>query len=179
MINLFANGDICVTLSYDPDHAGQLVSTPQEAGVFNWPNTTQSWLPSTGTIGNVNYVAIAYNAKSLLGSLVVANFVGGMAAQYSRRSITPPGIGTIQAYNPSCDAVVAGGWSVPLNALPTYAQTPTAAQLAKAFLPEINGNYASQMSTDWVYCIQQNMTAATGASGTFGNGSGVLCNKSR
>lgn len=171
--NLFANGSICITLSYDPDHAGQMIATPQDPGILNFPNSTKSWLPSTGTIGNVNFVAIAYNTPSLFGALVVTNYIGSMAAVYSRRSIEPPGIGTIQAYDPNCEAVTSGGWSVPLEALPSYPQTPPVVALRAAFMPEVDGRYADQLNVDWGYCVLQSGKTASGTE--FGNGSGVSC----
>lgn len=168
--NLFAVGDICINLSYDPDHVGQLIHTTQEPGVLNWPNTTRAYIPSSGTIGNVNFVAISYNAASLFGALVVANFIGSMGAQYSRRSIDPPGIGTVQAFNPTCQAMIQGGWSVPFATVPSFPETPTPAQLAAGFLPEVDARYATQMQIDWVYCVQQNLTTASGP-----GGSGIPC----
>jgi hypothetical protein len=169
-------------------HAQFADSPSQTPGQLPWPNTTLSFLPTTGTIGNTNYVAISYNSASLFGSLVVANFIGSMGAQYSRRSTLPPGIGTIQSYNPSCAAVVQGLWSVPFAQLSTFSTTPSPAALgacflyaefppcshcppkAAAFVPEIDPNYANQMQIDWTYCVLQNLSNATGP-----GGSGVAC----
>ena len=73
--NLFANASICINLSYDPEHTGEMIHDPQPAGTLNWPSSIQNYLPQSGTIGNVNYVAISYNAQALLGALVVANYI--------------------------------------------------------------------------------------------------------
>jgi putative spermidine/putrescine transport system substrate-binding protein len=54
---LFANGDIWLTLSYEPIKAGRLVA----AGY--WPSTTQAYVLKSGVISNTNFVAIGANAK--------------------------------------------------------------------------------------------------------------------
>jgi len=169
--NLFANASICINLSYDPEHTGEMIHDPQPAGTLNWPSSIQNYLPQSGTIGNVNYVAISYNAQALLGALVVANYIGSMAAQYQRRQITPPGIGVPQAYNPTCDAIVNGGWSVPFADSADFPETPTQAALSAAFMPEIDSNYAVQMQIDWWFCVYENLATAPVAAG----GSGASC----
>jgi len=169
--NLFATGAICITLSYDPEHVGEMVHVPQPSGTLNWPVGVKAYVPTSGTIGNVNYVAISYNAKSLLGALVVADFIGSMGAQYKRREIKPPGIGAIQAFSPTCDAIVKGGWDVPFNDIADFDETPSHSALSAGFMPEIDSNYAIQMQTDWWLCVAQNLTTAAVAAG----GSGAAC----
>jgi len=172
--NLFAVGQICLALSYDPEHAGEYIHVPQPAGILPFPNNTRNYLPTTGTIGNVNYVAISYNAKSLFGALVTSNFIGSMGAQFVRRQIAPPGIGALQSYNPTCDAIVNGGWGAAFAVSPDYPETPSAAALSAAFVPEIDSNYANQMQIDWILCVLNNQTTATGNT-TYGLGSGAAC----
>ena len=48
------------------------------AGV--WPASTEVYVSSFGSVGNVNSVAIGFNSKSALGSLVVDNFIASVAA---------------------------------------------------------------------------------------------------
>ena len=161
---LFGADQICLTLAYDPNHPGAQVA----AGA--WHQSTIVYVPSSGSIGNTNFVAIGFNSKSTLGALVVSNYIASMAAMYKRREIEPPGIGALQAYNPTCDAIVNGGWSVPFFDTTSYPQTPSAQELYNGFLPEINSQYDNQQQNDWFYCVQLMWPKASGP-----GGSGASC----
>lgn len=91
--NLFASGDICITHSYDPNHAGQMIHLDQDPRISNWPNSTRAWIPKSGTIGNVNFLAIAGSAPQAkkAAAMVVADIAGSWGAMYSRRSNKVPG----------------------------------------------------------------------------------------
>jgi len=60
--DLFASESIYFTLSYDPSHAGLMVRNKI------WPNTTMSYVLKSGTISNVNFVAIEKNAANSLAA---------------------------------------------------------------------------------------------------------------
>ena len=60
--DLFASESIYFTLSYDPSHAGMMV----QKGI--WPSTTMSYVLQSGTISNVNFVAIEKNAANSLAA---------------------------------------------------------------------------------------------------------------
>jgi putative spermidine/putrescine transport system substrate-binding protein len=87
---LFASGDIWLTLNYDQSHAGKQV----EARI--WPISTQSYIPSSGTLSNTNFVAVGKYANNVLGGVAVANVIGSIAAQFSRAQ--PEVWGALQAY---------------------------------------------------------------------------------
>ena len=60
--DLFAKGEIWLTLSYDPSHAGILVAQGY------WPTTTQGYVLQSGVISNTNFIAIGWNAKVILNT---------------------------------------------------------------------------------------------------------------
>lgn len=166
---LFGSGDICLTLAYDPNHPGEMVAAS------SWPAQTGVLLPSSGTIGNVNFVAIGYNAKATLGAMVVGDYIASMSAQYKRLELSAMGgIGAMQAYSPTAAAVVEGGWSVPFADAPSYPQTPSRAALAAAFLPEINSDYDTVMQADWVPCVLYSLPFAVNVGNVTGT-SGAPC----
>eukprot|EP01038_Epipyxis_sp_PR26KG_P006568 gene6568-9026_t len=142
---LFANEEIWLTLSYDPAHAGSLVSEGF------WPNSTMSYVPTTGTISNTNFVAIGKYAKNKLAAIVVANFIASIGAQFNRRQ--PEQWGAIQCYDVYSDPLTKGGWQIAFDYLKTYKQTPSAASLRAGALPEMVAEYTTHMQSDWVTCV--------------------------
>jgi len=169
--NLFATGDICINLSYNPSQVGLMIHTAQPNGTLNWPEGVKAYVPTSGTIGNVNFIAISYNCKALLGSLVTANFIASMGAQYKRREVYPPGIGVLQPFSLKAAAIVDGGWDYVFDDLPDFSETPSHHDLNSRFLPEIDSHYTVQMQIDWWWCIAKNMTTAPVVYG----GSGCAC----
>jgi putative spermidine/putrescine transport system substrate-binding protein len=61
---MFKNGEVLITLSYDPQSASANV----DDGF--WNSTVQAYVLSTGTIANTNFVAIASNAENKLAAIV-------------------------------------------------------------------------------------------------------------
>lgn len=52
-----------------------------------WNNYTKAFVMDSGTIMNTNFIAIAKNAKNLLSSIVVTNYISSISAQFSRREV--------------------------------------------------------------------------------------------
>jgi putative spermidine/putrescine transport system substrate-binding protein len=142
---LFASEDIWLTLSYEPSHAGDLVSSGY------WPNTTMSYVPSSGTISNTNFVAIASNAENALSAVVVADYIAEIWSTFSRRQ--SDNWGSLQAYDPTCDAMTTGGWQIAFDSLTLSPQTPSQAVLSAGAMPEMVSEYVTTMQSDWVKCV--------------------------
>ena len=142
---LFADGDIWLTLSYEPAHAGENVASNY------WPNTTMSYVPSSGTISNTNFVAIAGNAKNRLAAVVVADYIGEIWSQFNRRQASQ--WGALQCYNPSAQSLTTGGWQIAFDYLVTTPQTPSTTSLRAGAMPEMVSQYVNTMQTDWVNCV--------------------------
>jgi putative spermidine/putrescine transport system substrate-binding protein len=62
--SLFGNGDIWLTLNYDPLHA------VTEIAAGTWPISSQGYVLSGGTLANTNYITIPKNAKHKLAAVV-------------------------------------------------------------------------------------------------------------
>jgi len=72
---LYADGEVLMALSF---HIGE-ASAQIASGLF--PESTRSWVPSAGSIGNTHFVAIPANSGNAAGAMVVANFLLSPEAQ--------------------------------------------------------------------------------------------------
>ncbi len=153
---LFADEEIWLTLSYEPSHAGEMVAQAV------WPNTTMSYVPSSGTISNTNFVAIAGNAKNRLAAVVVADYIGEIWSQFNRRQSSQ--WGALQCYNPTAAALTTGGWQIAFDYLVTTPQTPSTLSLRAGAMPEMVSQYVNTMQADWVSCVLNYAAPYTGTS---------------
>ena len=76
--NMYADGEVLMGMSYAPFLAAGKI----RSGEF--PATTEPFLFDRGTIGNVHYLAIPFNAPNLEGALVVINHLLSVEAQASK-----------------------------------------------------------------------------------------------
>ena len=67
--SMFADGELVMSMSYSPFS----VSTGIDQGIYT--ETTQTFVFENGTIGNTNYIAIAYNSPNKAGAMVVINAI--------------------------------------------------------------------------------------------------------
>ncbi len=88
---LLDDGEVDITISFYPSEASSLVAQ----GLL--PETARVFVLDGGTIGNVHFVAIPYNARSKEGALVVANFLMSPEAQARKQDIAYWGDETVLA----------------------------------------------------------------------------------
>lgn len=77
-----ADGELKLSLTFNPNEGANLVAKEQ------LPPSAYSFGFSKGTIGNVHFVAIPFNAKAKEGSQVFANFLLSPEAQVRKADIT-------------------------------------------------------------------------------------------
>ncbi len=72
---MMGDGEISLALSFSPSEAN--------AGIVagELPPTVRSYVPSGGSIGNVSFLAIPFNAQAKAGAMVLANFLLSAQAQ--------------------------------------------------------------------------------------------------
>lgn len=75
MNNMLADGELRLSLTFNPNEAASLVRQQL------LPQSTYSFGFRTGTIGNVHYLAIPFNAHAKAAAQVVVNFLLSPAAQ--------------------------------------------------------------------------------------------------
>lgn len=123
-----------------------------------WPATTKAFVPASGTLTSSDFVAIGYNSPNILASLVVANEIADVAMQFSRRQ--PEGLAQLQPINPTCEAMVNGGWSVAFDYLKDPPQTPPRSVLKAGAIANIEQGYTEPLEQDWVRCVLNQSTAS-------------------
>ena len=156
---LFLNGQIAMTMSYNPGVAGANIA----AGIWSGEHV-DSYVPNSGSIANNNFWTIPKNANNKLPAIVVANYVASMGAQFNRRGNSNR---WIQAYDPTCDAVtdeLAGGWGSAFEYLEDnvfYNTTPSKTYLTAPYsLNEVSSQYKTALNADWTKCFVDRETGS-------------------
>jgi len=75
MRRMMGDGEISLALSLSPAEASAGIA----AGEL--PDTVRSYVPSSGSIGNVSFLAVPFNAPAKAGAMVFANFLLSVEAQ--------------------------------------------------------------------------------------------------
>lgn len=78
MNNLYADGEISVTMSYNPNEAANKIATGE------FMESTKSFIFDKGSIGNTHFLAIAKNAPNKAGAMVVINALMSPELQASK-----------------------------------------------------------------------------------------------
>ena len=140
MADLLANGEIDFAMEYDANRASNYITQGR------YPDTIRTFVFDTGTVANVSYVAIPYNANNPAGALVLANFL--LNPEYQVDITEPAPWGWMMAVDPT---------RLPAEQQERAARmergmaTLPPAVLAAAALPEV--------SVDWVKAIDEGWTA--------------------
>ena len=82
---LMGDGEIDIGLSFNSNEAVNAILT------YQWPPTVRIHVHEPGTIGNVHFLAIPFNAAHKAGAMVLANFLMSPRAQLQKQD--PRGAG--------------------------------------------------------------------------------------
>jgi hypothetical protein len=69
MDTLFGDGEICLTFSYKSKHTSVQINSGA------WSNNTIGYVLDSGTLANVNFIAVGNNGANRLGGVVAANYM--------------------------------------------------------------------------------------------------------
>lgn len=131
------DGEIDVAMSFDP------ASTAAGIADGSLPETARVWVPKAGSIGNISFVAIPFNAAHAAGAEVVANFLLEPATQAHMQDISVLG---------SFSVLDAGKLDEPgraaFAALPTAPALPNLADLGPTLL-EPHASWMERMTAEW------------------------------
>ncbi len=134
---LLNDGEIDIAMSFDPASAAANIAKgllPESARVF---------VPVGGTIGNISFVAIPYNAANAEGAQVVANFLLDPAVQARMQNIEV--MGSFSVLDPDLlDAEARAAF----DALPSAPALPTLAELGST-LPEPHPSWMTRLTEEW------------------------------
>ncbi|WP_211654177.1 ABC transporter substrate-binding protein [Planococcus alpniumensis] len=136
---LFASGEIGMTMSYDP----ALAASEVLKGRF--PESTRTYLLDGGTLANTHFLSIPFNASDKAGALVAINELMSPAAQTAK--LSPENWGDLTALD--------------LEKLsPEQQQTMNEVDLGEATLSieELEQNRLPELSSDYIDIIEKGWT---------------------
>lgn len=134
---LLNDGEVDVAMSFDP------ASTAAAIAQGLLPETARVWVPKGGSIGNISFVAIPYNAAHKEGAEVVANFLLDPATQAHMQNIEV--LGSFSVLDPAKldDAAQAA-----FAALPSAPALPSVADLGPTLL-EPHASWMTRLTEEW------------------------------
>lgn len=134
---LMNDGEVDIGLSFDP------ASTAAAIAQGLLPETARVFVPESGSLGNVSFVAIPFNAAHVEGAEVVANFLLAPATQAHMQDITV--LGSFAVLDPAKldDAAKAA-----FAALPTAPALPALSDLGPTLL-EPHASWMTRLTEDW------------------------------
>lgn len=136
---LFANGEIWMSMGYDPARASNLI----EKGTY--PKTARTFVLDGGTLSNTHYLAIPFNARNPAGAMVAINFLLSSDAQIAKYD--PKHWGEDMALDP---AKLSAEDQKKLDAIDRGPATLPADELASHRLPEIRSSYVEIVEKGWM-----------------------------
>ena len=135
---LYANTEVYFTITYGAWGVGGNI----EDGVF--PPSTDSYVLESGTIGNVHFTAIPFNAANKAAAMILANTLLSFEGQLE--SSHPEVWGSISVLDPS---LMTEEQSEAFANIPSHPAHATTAELAAAALPELVATYLIRIEEDW------------------------------
>ncbi|MGL4279933.1 MAG: ABC transporter substrate-binding protein [Albidovulum sp.] len=134
---LLNDGEIDRAMSFDP------ASTAAQIRAGLLPDTVRVFVPEGGSIGNVSFVAIPYNAAHKEGAEVVANFLLEPATQAHMQNIEV--LGSFSVLDPAkLDDTAKAAFA----ALPTAPALPALADLGPTLL-EPHASWMTRLTEEW------------------------------
>ncbi len=133
---LLNDGAVDISLSFDPASAAAAI----RQGLL--PETARVFTPEIGSIGNVSFVAIPFNAGNREGAMVVANFLLNPATQAHQQDIAVLGAYSV------LDPAKLGEAAAAFAALPASPALPTLAELGPTLL-EPHASWMTRLTQAW------------------------------
>jgi len=134
---LLNDGEVDIAMSFDPASTAAAIADgllPESARVF---------VPEGGSLGNISFVAIPYNAANAEGAQVVANFLLDPATQAHMQNIEV--LGSFSVLDPvRLDAEAKAAFA----ALPSAPALPTREELGLTLL-EPHASWMTQLTEAW------------------------------
>ena len=96
-IQLMADGEIDVAISFNPNEASNAIAN------LELQDSVRTYVMDAGSIGNASFVAIPYNANAKAGAMVVANFIMSPEAQAMMQDPEVWGLSTVLDLNKLSD----------------------------------------------------------------------------
>jgi len=134
---MLSDGEIDIAMAFDPAAAAAGIAS----GLL--PTSARVFVPSQGTLGNISFVAIPYNASHTAGAKVVANFLLQPETQAHMQNIDVLGSFSVL----DLDKINAQQAQV-FAALPSSKALPTLVDLGPTLL-EPHASWTTQLKQHW------------------------------
>lgn len=134
---LLNDGEVDIAMSFDPASTASAI----EQGLL--PESARVFVPEGGSIGNISFVAIPYNAAHSEGAEVVANFLLAPETQAHMQNIEVLGSYSVLDMTKLDEEAKAA-----FNALPTAPALPSAGDLGPT-LPEPHASWMTRLTAEW------------------------------
>ena len=134
---LLNDGEIDITMSFDPSYSAAAINL----GLL--PDTARVFVPEGGTLGNISFVAIPYNAAHVEGAQVVADFLLSPEAQAHMQNID--NLGAFSVLDPALMDAEAAAFFADLPQSPAL---PELADLGPTLL-EPHASWMTAIAEDW------------------------------
>lgn len=131
------DGEVDIALSFDP------ASTAGAIAQGLLPDTARVFVPENGSIGNISFVAIPFNAANSEGAQVVANFLLDPATQAHMQNIEV--LGSYSVLDPT---KLSDEEAAMFDALPTSPALPSVADLGPTLL-EPHASWMTMLTEEW------------------------------
>lgn len=131
------DGEVDMSMSFDP------ASTAAAIAQGLLPETARVFVPKGGSIGNISFVAIPYNAAHAAGAEVVANFLLDPATQAHMQDISV--LGSFSVLDP---AKLDDAGRAAFAALPSAPALPAVADLGPTLL-EPDASWMTRLTEEW------------------------------
>jgi len=138
LIQLMADGEIDIALSFNPNEASNAIAN------FQLQESVRSYVLEGGTIGNASFVAIPYNASAVAGAMVVADFLLSPEAQAHKQDPAVWGSGTVLSMGRLSPAERARFDAIPLGV------ATLSPELMGRTLPEPHPGWMVRLEEDWI-----------------------------
>ncbi|MCF3595082.1 ABC transporter substrate-binding protein [Rhodobacteraceae bacterium LMO-12] len=134
---LLNDGEVDIAMTFDPASAAAAIAD----GLL--PESVRVFVPESGSIGNISFVAIPYNAANAEGAKVVANFLLDPATQAHMQNIEV--LGSFSVLDP---ARLNDDAKAKFAALPSAPALPTLAELGPTLL-EPHASWMTRLTEEW------------------------------
>ncbi|SEM49270.1 putative thiamine transport system substrate-binding protein [Gemmobacter aquatilis] len=137
LTQMLNDGEVDIAMSFDPASTAAYI----EQGLL--PESARVFVPKAGTIGNISFVAIPYNAAHTAGAKVVANFLLDPATQAKAQDISI--LGSFSVLDP---AKLGAAEQAAFTALPSAPALPRLEDLGPTLL-EPHASWMTRLTEEW------------------------------
>ncbi|QDP41345.1 ABC transporter substrate-binding protein [Radiobacillus deserti] len=136
---LYADGSVWMTMSYDPSHAANAVKN----GFF--PESTRTFVLEKGTLSNTSYLTIPFNSTNKAAAMATINFMLSPSAQIAKAD--PQQWGALMAIDPN---KLSSDQKKASEKIDRGEATLSSEQLSESRVPEIPAEYVDVLEEKWL-----------------------------